>query len=285
MVMEIGLVNDSIWRISVLRSQNLHQLLHRRSSNNLNGWRPLVTISVDPHLGHNHCEIHETTLGSDGQNPNSKTGLDIESPRPNTKLLFEVVHFPQAAKKKARRLNKTVLGSCVYEMGELVRLAKEQERGSNVDTSLIDEEEIWEWEWWERLLCLFTIYRELRIAEYEETRLGNSSLVELGSNTSPRLSGASLSSLSAGLGDAEGSYLSLKFSMYDKIYQRLQVEWTYIGTLLLGLAAIDAAIFAISPSSSSPSFSDVASGAKAADLASSSSLFPVDSYAREAHVR
>ncbi|KAJ3908814.1 hypothetical protein F5879DRAFT_249502 [Lentinula edodes] len=522
MVMEIGLVNDSIWRISVLRSQNLHQLLHRRSSNNLNGWRPLVTISVDPHLGHNHCEIHETTLGSDGQNPNSKTGLDIESPRPNTKLLFEVVHFPQAAKKKARRLNKTVLGSCVYEMGELVRLAKEQERGSkqpisislkplgsgprakhmkrlrrdstssttsdkgfskigsagpslqikvippkgnpltlagsskylglssceeeseededatdeneeteslilslgssktlndegphrepspesglrrrrrgrirrrvftgyacdsgdeieeeekwisesasetaseaeaeadvmlkeageygsdspnpnpssewspwpwfnhvapilgvlgmaqpnpgilpsyrdsleddhkhqaevemvemeahqtDVDTSLIDEEEIWEWEWWERLLCLFTIYRELRIAEYEETRLGNSSLVELGSNTSPRLSGASLSSLSAGLGDAEGSYLSLKFSMYDKIYQRLQVEWTYIGTLLLGLAAIDAAIFAISPSSSSPSFSDVASGAKAADLASSSSLFPVDSYAREA---
>ncbi|KAJ3810774.1 hypothetical protein F5876DRAFT_76462 [Lentinula aff. lateritia] len=537
--MEIGLANDSIWRISgehfgfvyvpkhyeinptgnsVLRSQNLHQLLHRRSSNNFNGWRPLVTISVDPHLGHNHCEIHETTLGSDGQNPNTKTGLDLESPRPNTKLLFEVVHFPQAAKKKARRLNKTVLGSCVYEMGELVRLAKEQERGSkqpisislkplgsgprakhmkrlrrdststttsdkgfskigfagpslqikvippegnpltlarsskylglssceeeseededltdeneeteslimslgssktlndegphrepspesgirrrrrgrirrrvftgyacdsgdeiedeekwisesasetaseaeadvmlkevdeygsdspnsnpnpstewspwswfdhvapilgvlgmaqpnpgilpsyrdsleddhkhqaememvemeahetDVDTGPIDEEEIWEWVWWERLLCLFTVYRELRIAEYEEARLGNSSLVDLGSSTSPRLSGASLSSLSAGLGDAEGSH----FSMYDKIYQRLQVEWTYVGTLLLGLAAIDAAIFAISPSSSSPSFSDVASGAEAADMASSSSLFPVDSFAREA---
>ncbi|KAJ4473136.1 hypothetical protein J3R30DRAFT_3708239 [Lentinula aciculospora] len=519
----------------VLRSQNLRQLLHKRGGNT-NGWRPLVTLTADPQLGHNHCAIHETTLGSDGQNPNSKTGLDLESPRLNTKLLFEVVHFPQAAKKKARRLNRTVIGSCVYEMGELVRLANEQERSSkqivsisltpsgsgprvrhtkrmrnsttnassdkgflkispagpslqirvtpptgmlmgglsgsrlgtslssceeesedddedgenedeetqslvlsldssktlndedtstippsfepesstqaglrrrrrrvrrhilsgyacesgdeveeekwisesasesasdvdeedreleetaeddndcsdpksssewspwpwidhvapilgilgmaqpnpgilpsyrdsleddhrhqsnivkevimevhetNVDTSpnIEDEPTDWAWEWWERLLCLFTVYRELRIAEYEEMGMAelSSSSVELSLSQSPRvstprISNPSLRSLSISE-SVEGKDLSLRLGRYDRIYQRLQVEWTYVGGLLIGLAGIDAAIFAISPSSSDTSFSDIASGKDSADLASSSSLFPVDSYAREA---
>ncbi|KAJ3783295.1 hypothetical protein GGU10DRAFT_377787 [Lentinula aff. detonsa] len=512
-------IDDSAsWRISILRSQNLHSLLHRRGGNSA-GWRPLITLSIDPHLGHNHCVVHETTLGCDGQNPNSKTGLDIENPRSDTKLLFEVVHFPQAAKKKARRLNKTILGSCVYEMGELVRLAKDQEYSSKrgifinltasgsgprarhmkrlrrdstvsihsdkgsprlqirltppkgtpftlaggpskstidlglssceegdgfsesedeeteslvlsldssktlnddeddtsttvtalkpeistesgirkrrrrvrrytykgyacdsgdeieeeekwisesasecaseefniqlaededededpdsgspdpasslgwslwrdhvapilgplgmaqpnpgilpsyrdtlennrkhqpnvavetamdldeteMNTSPINEEDTGEWEleWWERVLCLFTVYRELRIAEYEESQLDNSSM-ELGLSQSPGVSSPGMSS-----SGSEGIHPLLRAGRYDKIYQRLQVEWTYVGGLLVGLAAIDAAIFAISPSSSSPSFSDIASGADAANIMSPSSLFPINSVARE----
>ncbi|KAJ3777792.1 hypothetical protein FB446DRAFT_716298 [Lentinula raphanica] len=565
--------NDAAtWRISVLRSQNFHRLLHRQrshSNSNFNGWRPLIVLTADPHLGegHNHCTVHETTLGSDGQNPNTKIGLDLQNPRFDTKLLFEVVHFPQAAKKKARRLNKTVLGSCVYEMGELVELARSQERnnpkqvvsitltpsgsgprarhmerarkdnhnavGNNynynkgspiissagpslqikltppkgspfilpgpsrssvpsslssceeetegegeesamenhqdeerkplideekddtstnlsppkpkpnplfnessglrnrrrvrrrvvkgyacdseeeynaeeeeeeewvsgsasesgteeVDTSLdenLDENEEgddsssfdpssssdwsrwslfdhvapvlgilgmaqpnpgilpshwntntsnsdsngdqnqkqrldidietapdlkeepehgegerdidpspdedtddtreWELEWWERVLCLFTVYQELRIAEYEEFQLSQSS-IDLGLI---RDSGAGVpispGMASAGAGSApEGLYPLSNLSnlhRYDRIYQRLQIEWTYVGGLLVGLAAIDAAIFAISPSSSSsPSFSEVASGKDAGTLSSSaSSLFPVDSFARK----
>ncbi|KAJ3755501.1 hypothetical protein EV360DRAFT_72818 [Lentinula raphanica] len=563
-------------------AQNFHRLLHRQrshSNSNFNGWRPLIVLTADPHLGqgHNHCTVHETTLGSDGQNPNTKIGLDLQNPRFDTKLLFEVVHFPQAAKKKARRLNKTVLGSCVYEMGELVELARSQERnnpkqvvsitltpsgsgprarhmkrvrkdnhnavGNNhnynkgspiissagpslqikltppkglpfilpgpsrssdpsglssceeesegegeesamenhqdeerkplidsekdgtstdlspskpkplfdesgirrrrrvrrrvvkgyacdseeelcnaeeeeekeewvsgsasesgteeVDTSLDendneeedddngsssapssgsnsgsssssdwsrwslfdhvapvlgilgmaqpnpgilpshwntntsnsdsngdqkqkqrldidietapdleeepehgegerdidaspdidgddeDDTREWELEWWERVLCLFTVYQELRIAEYEELQLSQSS-IDLGLI---RDSGAGVPNpgmAGAGAGSAsEGPYpLSMSnLHRYDRIYQRLQIEWTYVGGLLVGLAAIDAAIFAIAPSSSSPSFSEVASGKDAGDLASSaSSLFPIDSFAREANV-
>ncbi|KAJ3974371.1 hypothetical protein EV361DRAFT_1019539 [Lentinula raphanica] len=579
MAMHKDFQNDAAtWRISVLRSQNFHRLLHRQrshSNSNFNGWRPLIVLTADPHLGqgHNHCTVHETTLGSDGQNPNTKIGLDLQNPRFDTKLLFEVVHFPQAAKKKARRLNKTVLGSCVYEMGELVELARSQERNNpkqvvsitltssgsgprarhmkrarkdnhnavgniynynkgspiissagpslqikltppkgspfilpgpsrssvpsslssceedsegegeesamenhqdeerkplideekddtstnlsppkpkpnplfnessglrkrrrvrrrvvkgyacdseeeyhaeeeeeeeewvsgsasesgteELDTSLdenLDENEEgddsssfdpssssdwsrwslfdhvapvlgilgmaqpnpgilpshwntntsnsdsngdqnqkqrldidietapdleeepehgegerdidpspdidgddeddtreWELEWWERVLCLFTVYQELRIAEYEELQLSQSS-IGLGLI---RDSGAGvpispgMASAGAGAGSApEGLYPLSNLSnlhRYDRIYQRLQIEWTYVGGLLVGLAAIDAAIFAISPSSSSsPSFSEVASGKDAGTLSSSaSSLFPVDSFARK----
>lgn len=49
-------------------------------------------------------------------------------------------------------------------------------------------------------------------------------------------------------------------SVYDKVFARLQTEWTYIGGLLVALAAVDKAVFSISPGS----------------------LFDVNSYARSA---
>lgn len=61
------------------------------------------------------------------------------------------------------------------------------------------------WEWWERLLCLFTVYRELRVAQLEEEN-----------------------SLGSGV---------VKEESYQRIYQWLQVEWSYVGGLLMGLAA------------------------------------------------
>ncbi|EDR06386.1 uncharacterized protein LACBIDRAFT_299945 [Laccaria bicolor S238N-H82] len=49
-------------------------------------------------------------------------------------------------------------------------------------------------------------------------------------------------------------------SEYDKVFARLQMEWTYMGGLLVALAAVDTAVFSISPDS----------------------LFGVNSYARSA---
>ncbi|KAE9392502.1 hypothetical protein BT96DRAFT_924676 [Gymnopus androsaceus JB14] len=396
---------NETWRISILRSNNLHLL--RRG----NGWRPLVALSVDSHL-----KSYETTLGSDGQNPNSKMGLDIVDPLPSTKLSFEVIHSPQASKKKARRNNRTVLGSCAYKMSEIIRLAKEQEHHSHQnhnhqptvvlslnarvrardgansgptlhiklippnaslalperkeeedsndtkevsdsddEETLKDDEskpsptlpspptpsskpglrrrkrrritgyacdsddggrEIWVSEdeqeeenfeppcydddddsihedephqqpnfpwphfftvlgmaqpnpgilpsytntiipqgssneqensnaecpteterqslkWWEQLLCMFTVYRELKLAEcYEEF------------HKEPELELSGSASVNSVMIEVEEG----RYAKYAQIYQRLQVEWTYVGGLLIGLAAIDAAVFAMSPS-------------------------------------
>ncbi|KAF5386542.1 hypothetical protein D9757_005884 [Collybiopsis confluens] len=457
------------WRVYILRSSNLH-ILHRKGTN---GWKPLVSVSVNHHLGHNHCPIYEISLGKDGQNPQSKLDwVEIEKPHAKTKLLFEIIHSPLASKKKARRMNRTVLASCEYEMYELVKLARERGSGhdskkwitlcltpsgstprtkrttrtgptapslhvrlcpptgvplelasdgsvvglpdceeeedhydgetdmdesSSVssrtlkDESIIispaeplpphptestlrkrrrrvrrrvlsgyalnsDEEEEgeqwvsesetdtdtestrgrdstlldgdgdssyvlkdheeeqqqeednsswspwswvdhvvpilgilgmsqpsilpshlndktraaeqefqeegsdweWEWEWWERTLSFFTVYKELRIAEFEEHQLASSS--------SP----------------GTDSALAMQYvrARYDRIYQRLQAEWSYVGGLLIGLAAIDAAIFAISPSPDN-NVDVVASDAMSGAMLSSS-LFPVDAYARSA---
>jgi len=49
-------------------------------------------------------------------------------------------------------------------------------------------------------------------------------------------------------------------SHYEKVFHRLQMEWTYIGGLLVALAAVDTAVFSISPGS----------------------IFTVDNYARSA---
>ena len=71
----------------------------------------------------------------------------------------------------------------------------------------------WEWEWWERILCLFTVYGELRIvAEQEEYEVVNPSFSQSSGPTS--------------------------LEKYDQIFQRLQAEWKYIGTLLIGIAAL-----------------------------------------------
>ncbi|KAF9077293.1 hypothetical protein BDP27DRAFT_1312148 [Rhodocollybia butyracea] len=400
------------WRVSIVRSDDLHLLL-RQTNVNPNGWRPLVSLTAK---GSSDRTYHETTLGCDGQCPNSKSGLDMQ-----------IIHIPQA-KKKARRLNRTVLGSCEYEMGELYKLSKDQaehdskqpviltitqgfvsgsrakrrsrkesnassspdknkngrvgpalhvklippgrsledsvlartvglsswpeerrsndsdepsEKGSSSDSgsesesshTLHDDEELspspsqpsspesglrkrrrvrrritgyacdsdgveekwisqseseseredspspgydndeiysddshqdhsiskptWGWmdhvipvlelEWWERVLCHFTFYREFKIVEHEEMNL---------SSNDPSIT---------------------THNRYERLYQRLQVEWTYVCGLLIGLAAIDAAIFAISSPSSSTNLPSEAE----ADL-SSSTLFPVDSLARSA---
>lgn len=64
------------------------------------------------------------------------------------------------------------------------------------------------WEWWERLLCLFTVYRELRVAQLEEETSLRGGVLKEGKEES-----------------------------YQRIYQWLQVEWSYVGGLLMGLAA------------------------------------------------
>ncbi|KAF5340469.1 hypothetical protein D9757_014603 [Collybiopsis confluens] len=119
------------------------------------------------------------------------------------------------------------------------------------------------WEWWERALCLFTIYKELRVAERQELELMNSF------SNPTRIQNTGLGNTSLNSVATPNMYWILK---YDQIYQRLQVEWTYIGMLLIGMAAVDASIFAVSPSSSS--------SPNTAPL--SSSLFPIDGYARSA---
>ncbi|KAE9389891.1 hypothetical protein BT96DRAFT_889801 [Gymnopus androsaceus JB14] len=394
---------DSTWRISILRSKNLQYLLPPGSS----GCTPIVVVSVDPHLGYNHCKVFEAKLGCDGQNTNSKILLDILNAQPRTKLSFEII-----LKKNTRRAKGVVVGSGIYELCELVKLTQEKThstavisinlnaslstpRGSNVrrdnktsgcptlqiklippkvakdrpgvspfvcekkeeekvseeaenqaseELDLASEktpgegptlppspsgirrrrrrrvltgfmvesddeaEETWiseseseeeeppcyddgdkveednvsqdpaptppslpwiirvssilgmaqpnpgilpsytmsneqareeeakrlkavsdaiEWEWWERALCLFTVYRELRVAQREEELCERS--------------------LESGLVKEGKEEFEEK---YERIYQWLQLEWKSVGGLLIALAGIDAAVFAISPSNS-----------------------------------
>ncbi|KIK63541.1 hypothetical protein GYMLUDRAFT_162767, partial [Collybiopsis luxurians FD-317 M1] len=66
----------------------------------------------------------------------------------------------------------------------------------------------------ERALGGFTIYKELKIAEYAELSLAP-------------------------------AHRNLQ---YEQIHQRLQDEWKYIGTVLIGLVGFNGTIFALSPS-------------------------------------
>ncbi|KIK68795.1 hypothetical protein GYMLUDRAFT_735090 [Collybiopsis luxurians FD-317 M1] len=119
-----------------------------------------------------------------------------------------------------------------------------------------------EWEWWERILCKFTVYKELRIAETEQY------ISARRSSTSPE------SVLPPG---DDAKFRTLR---YERVHQQLQTEWNYVGVLLVALAGVDAATFAISPSSAD---SEIKTTSEAfSDTMLSESLFPINALARSA---
>ncbi|OJT05628.1 Deubiquitination-protection protein dph1 [Trametes pubescens] len=79
-------------------------------------WRPIVTISVQEE-GHDHGLPHEIVLGSDGQNPNLKSAIQIRDVKPSTRLVFQVYHKSQTKKKHRKR---TLVGSANLSLNEFL---------------------------------------------------------------------------------------------------------------------------------------------------------------------
>ncbi|KAK0458068.1 uncharacterized protein EV420DRAFT_411252 [Desarmillaria tabescens] len=89
------------WCFTVLRSSGLHLLRPEKS------WRPIITIQVESKGGSVDCDAtpcHETTLGSDGQNPNQKEVFYIHDVSPHSKISIKVWHRSQSKKKRKRIL-------------------------------------------------------------------------------------------------------------------------------------------------------------------------------------
>jgi hypothetical protein len=60
-----GLLIDFFFLVTVIRLEGMRFMRPERS------WRPIVTVEIDEH------NIHETTLGVDGQNVNQKEAFNL----------------------------------------------------------------------------------------------------------------------------------------------------------------------------------------------------------------
>lgn len=115
------------WRFTVLRSSGLHFLRPEKS------WRPIITIQVETKGGSVDCDAtpcHETTLGSDGQNPNQKEVFYIHDVSPHSKVFIKVWHRSQSKKKRKRIL---VANAC-HMLRDLVK--EQNEAGQCLDVRL-----------------------------------------------------------------------------------------------------------------------------------------------------
>ncbi|EIW63722.1 uncharacterized protein TRAVEDRAFT_41151 [Trametes versicolor FP-101664 SS1] len=98
------------WQLTVIRTRGLLFVRPEKS------WRPIVTISVQDD-GHDHGLPHEIVLGSDGQNPNLKSVIQIRDVKPSTRLVFQVYHKSQTKKKHRKR---TLVGSANLSLNEFL---------------------------------------------------------------------------------------------------------------------------------------------------------------------
>ncbi|THU85448.1 hypothetical protein K435DRAFT_843269 [Dendrothele bispora CBS 962.96] len=100
--------------------------------------------------------------------------------------------------------------------------------------------------WWERLLCAFTMYAEMKKA-------GELCGLNKPENNSSGDVESSSSDPERGLDrwardkaeDAEADRMEEGRNQFEQVFKRLQMEWTYIGGLLVALAAVNTAVFAI----------------------------------------
>ncbi|KAK7461386.1 hypothetical protein VKT23_008564 [Stygiomarasmius scandens] len=100
--------------------------------------------------------------------------------------------------------------------------------------------------WWERFLCAFTVYAEMKkageLCKHENDASedgavvrGDSRDLEVGEDRWSRHKAR----------EEEEERVEEGMHLFEKVFQRLQMEWTYIGGILVALAAVDTAIFAI----------------------------------------
>ncbi|KAJ7058192.1 hypothetical protein C8F01DRAFT_1149903 [Mycena amicta] len=73
-------------------------------------WRPIVTISVDD------TQMHETVLGSDGQNVNMRDVFRLSGASLSSKVEVQVFHRPQSKKKGKKR---SLVGSSTCSLEEM----------------------------------------------------------------------------------------------------------------------------------------------------------------------
>ncbi|KAG7448893.1 uncharacterized protein BT62DRAFT_732613 [Guyanagaster necrorhizus] len=112
----------------VLRSSGLHLLRPEKS------WRPIITIQVESKGGSVDCDAtpcHETTLGSDGQNPNQKEVFYIHDVSLQSKISIKVWHRSQS-KRKGRK--KILVANACYMLGDLIK--GQNEAGQCLDVRL-----------------------------------------------------------------------------------------------------------------------------------------------------
>uniref|UniRef100_A0A0W0FNM0 Uncharacterized protein n=1 Tax=Moniliophthora roreri TaxID=221103 RepID=A0A0W0FNM0_MONRR len=107
---------------------------------------------------------------------------------------------------------------------------------------LREPEENWCWHHFEKFLCIFTVYGELCSAA---SVLQRSRTQHTDGSTSSELENSWESATVIESGEFSRLEKEGK-ERVEKVYQRLQNEWLYVGGLLVALAAVDTAVFAIS---------------------------------------
>ncbi|ESK85826.1 hypothetical protein Moror_2386 [Moniliophthora roreri MCA 2997] len=107
---------------------------------------------------------------------------------------------------------------------------------------LREPEENWCWHHFEKFLCTFTVYGELCSAA---SVLQRSRTQHTDGSTSSELENSWESATVIESGEFSRLEKEGK-ERVEKVYQRLQNEWLYVGGLLVALAAVDTAVFAIS---------------------------------------
>jgi len=96
------------WLFTVVRTEGLHLMRPEKS------WRPIVTVEVDCH------HRHETILGCDGQNPNSKETFRLQEAGLDSYVEINVWHRSQT-KKKAKKRKRNLVGTACHSLGELIK--------------------------------------------------------------------------------------------------------------------------------------------------------------------
>ncbi|ESK90536.1 hypothetical protein Moror_4297 [Moniliophthora roreri MCA 2997] len=107
----------------------------------------------------------------------------------------------------------------------------------------------WCWHRFEKLLCAFTVYGELcSAAKCLDSVLQSSKAQHVDGFKSTESVNSWISATVIEGGEFSRLEEEAK-GRVEKVYQRLQNEWSYVGALLVALAAVDTAVFAISPDS------------------------------------
>ncbi|EEB92414.1 hypothetical protein MPER_09081 [Moniliophthora perniciosa FA553] len=110
----------------------------------------------------------------------------------------------------------------------------------------------WCWLRFEKCLCAFTVYGELCSAAKCLDSVLQCSKAQVGGAADGFKSTESVNSWISATVVEGGEFSRLEEEAkgrVEKVYQRLQNEWSYVGALLVALAAVDTAVFAISPDS------------------------------------
>lgn len=298
------------WCFTVLRSSGLHLLRPEKS------WRPIITIQVESKGGSVDCDAtpyHETTLGSDGQNPNQKEIFYIHDVSPYSKISIKVWHRSQSKKKRKRIL---VANAC-HMLRELVKEHNEPEQCLDVRLNTLPgtakRHKGARPGMWPKLSLrvrppsIPKLHHEEPLFDDDDLSRYSDSMPPTPSSTDPTLSGQgdlivlpppteqelkrrlqpyiidSDDEMTPLLID-DNAYLNsappilpqysetekpedlppmgvtqrivASFTMYaelrdethyERAFSRQQMEWTYVGGLLTAMAAVDTAVFSISP--------------------------------------
>ncbi|KAH9484615.1 hypothetical protein JR316_0004097 [Psilocybe cubensis] len=108
------------WHLTIVLLEGLRLMRPEK------GWRPIVTVEIDKH------DVHETTLGVDGQNVNQKDVFKFHGAGHLSKVDVNVWHRSQSKKKK----KKILVASASHSLGELLKKQELEHTFAELDLSL-----------------------------------------------------------------------------------------------------------------------------------------------------